>query len=499
MAESKLREALQAIAKAQAASPGAFQDEAGDALKACRLAFLQCRSSPELLDNLQDPPEMVNTLGFLLLSCEKKASRKGQVRECLKVLLERPCWLNAAHVNEEKKIALIEFAKAFPDMADIVAGLEAPIAVEAVRKDSKDQPKRRELAASTGVDADDLTQRLLLDGVDLMSEVDFTYPSGAQTEEKSDRAQEGFSSFYKGATRLRDPGLLKCVSDGDMAQILSFLASTYQHRPVFRAKVLFVVDKLVEMSDAFQKAVSEARLPWAAKSEAPAKPEGPAKREAPDAKAEAPAKPRAPAKAAEPEAVAAIAEAPAKPRALPKAAEPEPVVGPEFVDVVAEPVREYGFDPPVRSLPLSPVPVMSILLPSARKSVVWLDGKEKITSEKAAVLKDAGIDVVGFHDDWKSGESRAAEEALTYIVTAMSSPDESISGVVVNNGPTHKQMLKDVRRFCKSQGRDAPFVAACTMRGTHADFVDCGGVSFIDKDRVNVQKAIVGHVRKDSS
>lgn len=468
MAEDKLRQALQAIAAAQAASPGTFQDEAGDALKACRTAFLQCRSSPELLDTLQDPPEMANTLGFLLLSCEKKPSRKGQVRECLKILLERPRWLNAAHTHEDKKNAILEFSQAFPDMADIVEALqaeEAPAIADPVKKEKR--ASQSEPAGDAGeTSADELTRRLLLDGLEIMREVDFQWPSGVHSEEKSDRAHDGFASLYKGTTRLRDEGLLKCITDSDMAQILSFLTSTYQCRSLLKAKVLFVVDKLMQFSEEFQKAVSEARLPWAAKeTSAAAKPAAPAKRESP----------RLP--------LAAPAEAPSMAF---RTAESEAAA------------TGYSADRslPVPNSPTSPIPVMSVLLPSARRTVVWLDGRELMTDDKATILKDAEISVAGFHDNWRLGESRAAEEALTYIVNAISSPDESISGVVVNNGPSHKQMLKDVRRFCATQGRDPPFAAACTMRGTHADFADCGGVDVIDRDRVAVQQAIVEHVMK---
>lgn len=402
---------------------------------------------------------MVKTLNFLLKSCENKTARKGQVRECLKTLLARPPWMAAARADtdEERKAALIEFVKASSDMEELAAALEAePAAVEAepeVKADATPETAEEDPDATTETteeSAADFTKRLLDEGVAIMRESDFSYPTGLHTEEASDRALEGFSSFYKGVTRLHtaatlsgskidgdmytDSGVLKDISDEDMPKILKFLGETYRARALHRGMVLFCVDKLNGISEPFKQAVEERssdscrdesiRLPW-----------------------------------------------------LP----PPPEVPEEPAEVVDGP-------------PTHSIPVMSKMLPDAKKSVVWIDGKPD-SYNNATVLKEAGLNVVGFHDDWSRGPSKASEAALTYIVNAISTPNESIVAVIVNNGPTHKQMIGDVRRFCETQARDPPVFAACTMRGTAKDFEACGGVSIIDKDRVVVQTSVVEMVK----
>eukprot|EP00928_Gymnodinium_smaydae_P011628 TRINITY_DN14268_c0_g2_i2.p1 TRINITY_DN14268_c0_g2~~TRINITY_DN14268_c0_g2_i2.p1 ORF type:complete len:462 (-),score=130.35 TRINITY_DN14268_c0_g2_i2:69-1454(-) len=124
----------------------------------------------------------------------------------------------------------------------------------------------------------------------------------------------------------------------------------------------------------------------------------------------------------------------------------------------------------------------------AKCTVVWIDGRAEAFA-RADVLRDAGLNVVGFHDDWSTGRSSANEEALAYISNAVLDKDEHLIAVIVNNGPTHKQMLKDVTRFCENIGRPIPFFAACTKAGPE-EFQELD-IRFLSKDRVAVQQAVV--------
>lgn len=126
-------------------------------------------------------------------------------------------------------------------------------------------------------------------------------------------------------------------------------------------------------------------------------------------------------------------------------------------------------------------------------TVVWIDSRlEAFTNCKS--MFDVGLNVKGFHDDWSRGPSDATQKAEAYLVEALANPKEHIVGIIVNNGPTHKQMLKNLLTCIFRNGRPAPFCMACTMKGTYADFAGCG-VTYIDKNRQQVEAVCVEEMK----
>eukprot|EP00928_Gymnodinium_smaydae_P011627 TRINITY_DN14268_c0_g2_i1.p1 TRINITY_DN14268_c0_g2~~TRINITY_DN14268_c0_g2_i1.p1 ORF type:complete len:476 (-),score=111.91 TRINITY_DN14268_c0_g2_i1:69-1496(-) len=465
MAAEKLAEALKALAEAPSAPKGLIQDKAGDALTLCRRAFNHCakelKEKPELLDSAQEPDEREKTLRCLILCCEKK-TRKAQVKECVKVLFERPCWLAEAANNAETKQFFLEFLAEYPDMAEILKALNDPSILEERAMTAQASLAERDAAAGGGEDpdvADAHTKSLLSDGIAAMRKCDFVYPTGVHTVHSSDDAMAGFTAFYKGVTRLHTAfgaagggrrfsvdssgyeAYVKDISEQDYPRILNFLATLYVARPPFQGQVLFIVDKLKEVSMRFRLAVTcrssddiDDRLPWL-------------------------------------------------PPLPPVASDAAPAVSssatPAAADDEAEDAAGTFTVPPCYS---------GIIDDGAKCTVVWIDGRAEAFA-RADVLRDAGLNVVGFHDDWSTGRSSANEEALAYISNAVLDKDEHLIAVIVNNGPTHKQMLKDVTRFCENIGRPIPFFAACTKAGPE-EFQELD-IRFLSKDRVAVQQAVV--------
>lgn len=451
MVEAKLAEAFAKVHKALGVPDGAFNDEAGDALNLCRRSFREALDkAPEALDKAQGSPDMILTFQFLLKVQEKKSIRRSQVKSAIGFLFERDVWLFTVAKDEETKTKLLEFLSQYADMKEVSEKLEAG--------PPKDDPKAKakaKAAAAPAADAgaagdaeaeaaeaareqtpEDITRRLLLDGLEGFRECDFIYPTGLHTEQKSDDALEAFSSnFYMGVSRLATTvatletkrgegadtseyeGMIRDIPDEEIPKILNFLVTLWEARTPWRNKAVYVVNKLEEVSPRFRHAVDNRsgrlrRLPW-------------------------------------------LSALPAEEEAAP------------------------------------PLPTKSKVISGNKCTVVWIDGRASAyQSDNIKMLTDAGMSVVGFHDDWSRGHSNATELAESYLVEAIMNPAEHVIAIIVNNGPLHKQMLKNIVYHSAHNGRVPPLCLACTMKGQYVDFEGCG-VTFVSPDRNAIQRVAV--------
>lgn len=126
-------------------------------------------------------------------------------------------------------------------------------------------------------------------------------------------------------------------------------------------------------------------------------------------------------------------------------------------------------------------------------SVMWIDS-HKDAYEQATALRDGGINVVGFHDDYTNSFNPGPKDALAYALNAALDPEEHLIGIIINSGEGHKAMLNQISAFCSEHRRVAPFYAACSKRPPE-EFEGCA-LGFIDKDRVKVQQAIVKELER---
>eukprot|EP00929_Paragymnodinium_shiwhaense_P119483 TRINITY_DN9138_c0_g1_i1.p1 TRINITY_DN9138_c0_g1~~TRINITY_DN9138_c0_g1_i1.p1 ORF type:complete len:464 (+),score=94.74 TRINITY_DN9138_c0_g1_i1:73-1464(+) len=457
MTEQKLADAFAAVAQAREAKPAAFQDKAKEALELLRRALPQAaKDNVGLLDNAQKSEDMTNTLEFLHMAY--KPVRAKQILECFKILLDRPKWQYAASANEDVKAKTLQLLREkAADMADICdlieAGPEKPIedAIPAA-KDVDDKPKKIESAAEREkrLVGEDLTRQLLQEGIAIMREVAFEFPTGADKINESDRAFAGFNSFVKGVSRLDSAftskgkdlhsyeAFIQAIPDKDIPGILEFLVQVHENRITLMAQAKYAVDKFGLVSPRFQAAVDqrsaatdETRLPWLS------------------------------------------------------APPPPTATAGGYADVPGGAKTIVDRGPPVKSS----------LRDDAVLEVVWLDRKQKAfdpSSSHIQELRTNGIQVTGFQHD---GEETDAEDfkALTYVLSSITDPSKHLVAMVVNNKDLHKQMLKDVNRHCDKEGKAHPFHVACTAHGTAEDFEGCD-IAFLNKDWVQCQKAILQEV-----
>eukprot|EP00931_Biecheleriopsis_adriatica_P109160 TRINITY_DN83416_c0_g1_i1.p1 TRINITY_DN83416_c0_g1~~TRINITY_DN83416_c0_g1_i1.p1 ORF type:complete len:289 (-),score=84.79 TRINITY_DN83416_c0_g1_i1:32-898(-) len=285
-AKQKLQEALAAIETAKQSTPGAFEDAAGEALQACRRAFVQvARAMPELLDELQPPKDMVQTLNFLLQTCATRSVRKSQVKECLKMLFDRPTsrWLFAAASDEKLKESLIAFMGAFRDLAEFKAALEEGVPEPAAATKYVKKPTGASAAVEMmeGEEREEM-RRLLKEGLASFRDCNFEYPRGLHSWE--DRVLEAFvRKFYKAVAMLatatgREGSKLgvhegmvgKELLDNEIPLILNFLVEFWEARSTYRDQIKYTVEKLQLLSPPFKAAIlfrsgnGQDGLPWLA-------------------------------------------------------------------------------------------------------------------------------------------------------------------------------------------------------------------------------------------
>merc|ERR1719163_2490608 len=93
----------------------------------------------------------------------------------------------------------------------------------------------------------------------------------------------------------------------------------------------------------------------------------------------------------------------------------------------------------------------SNFLEGHKRTVVWIDINK--AALQGLIMKKAGINVQGFHDDFSSGKSDASELAEAYLVEALANPEEHIVAIIVNSGIPHRQMLMNVLHNCRTNKR----------------------------------------------
>lgn len=450
----RLQEAFAAVHEARQARESNFNDAAGDALNLCRRAFrLAVEKAPETLDTAQTPNEKIQVLKFLLKVQENKAIRKNQVKCSFGLLFTRDAWLYAAGQDGETKTKILAFMSAFSDMNKLANKLEMQLfeATPAPENDFMDDslPGSRQTSANSGASnneeiSDGVTRRLVQLGLEGFRECNFVYPTGPMCGQASDDALEAFASnFLLGVSRIVTSNKTRKVKSRDPTEHELLL----QEIPTEdMPNILDFLVTLWEGRGAYRNKVTYC--------------------------------------------VGKLQE-----------------VSIRFEKVVA---ARTGLDNRLPWLPslsmygsIDTEQPKSMLLQARRKynpglvcTVVWIDSNRNAQKAylNSKALLHAGYNVKGFLDDSSRGPSNAGQNAESYLVDALANPQEIVVAIIVNSGPSHKQMLKNLLSWNFRNGRPAPLCMARTSHGTYADFADCG-VTLVTKARAVVEAVVVEEMK----
>jgi len=305
------------------------EDTEADLFKAVRESLKHARKNVGMLDGILEA-DRIRTLEFIHGRGVKKKVHANQARECLKIILASDDWTAAACASEELHIKLHEFlagdaalqAKLGPPLASaaeqtLPTGELPPVVVDAAahpavvdekqplvgaeeqvagRPDSPSgssegsEPQAAAFASAPFAAPEpaalepsiELVQRLVLQGVGMMRELRWEYPTA---HGEFDSVTEACKLMYEALTMLAalckrdDLAAQKALAELDRygeldwAGALRFLSATYsaKNRKTLRPKVADIAGKLSKFVPAFQSAAASTPPPWAARQQADAK------------------------------------------------------------------------------------------------------------------------------------------------------------------------------------------------------------------------------------
>jgi len=238
------------------------QDEAWAAVKN---GIVVARRDEEALDS-HSAEEMKTVLEFLIQRGIKRKASKGQVNECLKILLGRVPWLQVAQRDEELRAALREALAGSPEALERLED-SSLVAAERGRTSSKPEPAPADPEKPVTI------KQQLDTGSSVMRKFGWEFPHDPLGT-KLDEATAGFQSFFEGITALTTttgrasvgPELSAVFADlqEDWANILQFLLSMYNSgvRTTYTSRIRFVVINLRSFSTAFRALMPWRSLPW---------------------------------------------------------------------------------------------------------------------------------------------------------------------------------------------------------------------------------------------
>eukprot|EP00418_Pyrodinium_bahamense_P071013 CAMPEP_0179091274 /NCGR_PEP_ID=MMETSP0796-20121207/41687_1 /TAXON_ID=73915 /ORGANISM="Pyrodinium bahamense, Strain pbaha01" /LENGTH=415 /DNA_ID=CAMNT_0020788863 /DNA_START=53 /DNA_END=1300 /DNA_ORIENTATION=+ len=284
-------------------------DLVNEAWAAVRMGIVASRQDDEGLD-ARSEEEMRCVLEFLVQRGLKKRAARGQVKECLRIVLARPPWLASAHADEVLRTGLLEVledGEAGAELRERLAAAaeepaeeareawaagrgpeECPAAQQQQREDQEvlGQPAEEEVVPPEALEVvvlegeeEQQPRRLpsvrerLAEGVRVMRHFGWQFPHDP-TGVGLDEATAGFRSLLSGVTALTTSSGRASVGedvlaaltelDGDWPNVLQFLLSMYTSgvRSTYSSRIRFVVVKLRDFSPAFRGLMPWESLPW---------------------------------------------------------------------------------------------------------------------------------------------------------------------------------------------------------------------------------------------
>lgn len=244
-------------------------------------AIVSARRETEVFD-VYSSEDMTYLIEFLLQRGQKRVA-KGQVLECLKVLLGRDKWLLHAHKDTVLRDSLKEAFTSNPAMIEKLdfgpAGMEPEVA-------------HSESARVIGSDGDkglDIKQQIA-NGLEAMAKFDWKFPHDPLGT-KLDEATAGFQSLHDAITSLTTVGGKASVGDdviGTLSSVelegehvMQFILSMYHSgvRTAFKARIRFAINNLRSFIPSFRRLRYWRELPWGSEPMPPEEAEDERRRE----------------------------------------------------------------------------------------------------------------------------------------------------------------------------------------------------------------------------
>jgi hypothetical protein len=283
VAAQKLAVSLKEVRAALAAPEHVRKDKMFDAFCDFDRAIGLCaRGNAEALDRAVTGVEEKANIFAYLLTCGEKEFRRNKLLQCLKYLLSRPAWLQAASRNDELKKQLKDFLEGCPvDTADLKKYLDSPPELTEPESGEVEIEKRRRDPDEHATEEEKTTAGFLSSGLSKIKAVEYRYPTGPNTADKSDKAMAGFHEFFLGVERIAfkithaadsKAKLTRLVYKDMLAQyddqfpkLLDFIVAVHGARTRLHGQqCVCMVNTLSELSVAFKKCMEEkAELPVA--------------------------------------------------------------------------------------------------------------------------------------------------------------------------------------------------------------------------------------------
>jgi len=266
--QQKLADGIQKVSALHGAtiSNETLIDEAWAAVKT---GIVVARKFEEALD-AHTEEEMHQVLEFLVQRWAKKRASRGQVNECVRIVLARPRWLSEARRDEDLRASLREVLSGNPEMLEKLDGSGPGVLGTDGEPEGALCPA---LQRMEGPKKHLNIKQQLLNGCKVMKKFEWEFPHDPLGT-KLDEATGGFQSFFEGVTALTTTSG-KASVDGDIdavlaefedhwSGILRFLLSMHGSgvRITYTARIKFVVVNLRSFSLTFRQLTPWASLPW---------------------------------------------------------------------------------------------------------------------------------------------------------------------------------------------------------------------------------------------
>jgi len=227
-------------------------------------AIVSARRETEVFD-VYSSEDMTYLIEFLLQRGQKRKAAKGQVLECLKVLLGRDKWLLHAHKDAALRDSLKEAFASNPPIIEKLdfgpAGMEPEEVIESAR-----------IIGSDGDKGLDIKQQIA-NGLEAMAKFDWKFPHDPLGT-KLDEATAGFQSLLDAITALTTVSGKASVDDdvtGTLSSVelegenvMQFTLSMYHSgvRTTFKARIKFAINNLRAFIPSFRRLRYWRELPW---------------------------------------------------------------------------------------------------------------------------------------------------------------------------------------------------------------------------------------------
>jgi len=257
----KLTDSIQRVCTLCSGPPVTNETLYDEAWAALKTGIVVARKDLDALD-AHSETEMHRILEFLVQRGIKRKASKGQVNECLKILLARQRWLHSARKDADLLAGLRD---ALSGSTELQEKLDAAAA-------SQGRDRRRSAQGSDAGEKPTIKQQLV-HGYRVMKSFSWEFPHDPLGT-KLDEATAGFQSFHDGITALTTPtgrasvgaDLSACFTEfeGDWKNLMHFLLSMYNSgvRTTYTLRIKFTVVNLRSFAPAFRSLMPWESLPW---------------------------------------------------------------------------------------------------------------------------------------------------------------------------------------------------------------------------------------------